>query len=95
MVIMRVEWQIKPGRMQEALAALKKLSAHPRRPRLILRSKFGQMNRIAYDMELQNLDEWDKLNADLIATPLGAEFWKAWNEVVAEGTLQVWTPIDI
>jgi len=96
MYVMRVEWQVKQGRMQEALAAVKKIGLTvPRFPRRFYVSHLGQFGRLTYDMELESLDEWRKINEEFSARPEGAEFWKMWNELVVGGNVQAWSPVDL
>ena len=95
MYVMRVEWQVKPGRMQEAVAVLKRIKTTPRFPRRIYSSNWGQFWKISWDFEVESMDEWQTINKEFAASPEGAEFWKTWNELVVAGSGQTWVPVDL
>ena len=97
MIVNRQVYKIKPGCMDEAVAMLVALREQGPRTSCVYRSQFGPFATVVFEMEFENLAEYEKDWAEWFASPEGAALEEKWVPLMAEGgpgTNEIWTLVE-
>jgi hypothetical protein len=99
MIVNRRTFDVKPGRMQEAVELVRKAQAALREDGLTgaIRSyvsRIGTLGQLSTEGEYESLTEYGKVWARFSARPTTPAFMEKWYEVVKGGTNEIWTIPD-
>ena len=97
MIVNRRTFNVKPGCGEKAVELLAAESAAEKRRSgfagavRIYSSDIGQFNQVAFEVEFQNLAEYETFWAGRAARPTSAEWLKKWSELEqSAGTNEIW-----
>ena len=95
MLVQRVEWQIKVGQVQEALALLREVVGVPNVPlaKRVYSSRIGRGAMIALEWEWKSMAEYEKA-WEWNATPAAAAFYEKWNKLMRGNMQEIWDLVE-
>lgn len=91
MLVNRRAFQVKKGCMQEVVDMLVE-NRDPNDPYRIYVPKIGHFDVVAFEIEVENLEAYEKGWAEWEARPETAAFMEKWNELTEIGGInEIWT----
>ena len=96
MLVHRVTWNVKPGKQEEAEELLRKAGEMYPSPHVVrvYVPETGPFNTLVYEVEFENLADYQAHWQKWYALPGRAEFMEKWNELVTGGGDQLWNLVE-